>query len=191
MISNTNKKGQKKGFTLVEMLVATILFLVAMTASISIFMSTVRANQKITAMQKVENEIRYIMEVISKEVRLGTIHYDDYEEAFPNGFINPVSTLALEDNADNVSYFALNGDEGSPGIVQISLDGIDWSDLNTDSVFVDSLDFYLLPKENPFRRSAYDIKQPMVIINLEAHHDQGIEGKIRIQTAVSSRQYEK
>ena len=183
----------KAGFTLIEMLVASVLFLIAITTSIGIFLSTVRANNRINAMQEVENEIRYIVEVISKEIRLGIIYYDYYEEIYGESFENPVSILALEDNAHNVSYFALNGDSSSPGIVQMSLNGLDWSDLSTDSIVVDSLDFYLSPAEDPFSQDSTIIRQPLIVLNLNARYNrgEGSEGQIRIQTAIGSRQYKK
>jgi prepilin-type N-terminal cleavage/methylation domain-containing protein len=182
-----NKK-QRKGFSLMEMIVATALFLAVTTVSIGIFLSVTRANTKISAMQKVENEIRYIVEMISKEVRLGTIYYDYYDIVYSGNFENPAPILALMDNADNISYFALNG-----GIVQMSLDGFDWSDLSTDSVVVDSLDFYLLPDSDPFSQDSTIIKQPMVTLFLEAHYNKGnsSDGQIRIQTTIGSRQYKK
>lgn len=177
-----------------EMIIATALFLAVVTASIGIFLSTTRANTKINSMQKVENEIRYIVEIISKEIRLGTIYYNYYEEIYGESFVNPISTLALKDNADNISYFALDADESSPGIIQMSADdGLTWSDLSTNNVIVDSLDFYLLPDSNPFVQDIEIIEQPMVILYLQAHYNKGdtTDGQIRIQTTISSRQYKK
>lgn len=188
-----NKK-QRRAFSLMEMIVATALFLTVITVSIGIFLSVTKANNKINAMQKVENEIRYILEKISKEVRLGTIYYDYYDIVYSGNFENPAPILALSDNANNISYFMLNGDNSSPGIVQMSLDGgSNWSDLSTDSVIVDSLDFYLLPDSNSFSQNSINIKQPMVTLFLEAHYDRGssFDGQIKIQTTISSRQYKK
>jgi prepilin-type N-terminal cleavage/methylation domain-containing protein len=187
-------KKQKKGFSLMEMIVATALFLTVTTVSIGIFLSVTKANTKINAMQKVENEIRYIIEIISKKVRLGTIYYDYYDIVYSGNFNNPASILALSDNANNIFYFMLNGDGSSPGIVQMSLDGgSNWSDLSTNSVIVDSLDFYILPESDPFSQDATTIKQPMVTLFLEAHYNRGdsSDGQIKIQTTIGSRQYKK
>ena len=187
-------KGQRSnvsgGFTLMEMVVAVALFLIAVTICIGIFMSALKANGKIIAMQDVENEVRYIIEVISKEVRLGTIAYDYYEDNFEN----PVSILAIRDNAGNVSFFGLKGDGVSDGIVQVSLTGGEtWSDLNTDSIRVDSFDFYLIPDYDPFSQTSEDIQQPMVLLYLDGRYDKDgtMDGQIKIQTAVVSRQYKK
>jgi prepilin-type N-terminal cleavage/methylation domain-containing protein len=188
------KYKERQGFSLIEMIIATVLFLIAMTVSIGIFLSTIKANNKINVMQEVENEIRYIMEVISKEARLGTIYYDYYEEVYGEGYKNPIPILALQDNAGDISYFALDGSGSSPGIIQMSLNnGVNWSDLTTNSVTVDSLDFYLLPVSDPFAQDAELIEQPMVVIYLQAHYDRGddSDGEIKIQTAISSRQYKK
>jgi len=188
------KKKEKRAFSLMEMIIATALFLIAITASIGIFLSTIKANNKINLMQEVENEIRYITETMSKEIRLGTVYYDYYEDTYGLDFQNPVSTLALLDNADNISYFALNGDEESSGIVQVDFsDSGVWSDLTSNDVIVDQLDFYLLPDFNPFAQDAEFIQQPLVIIYLEAHYNNSddSEGKIKMQTSVTSRQYKK
>ena len=177
-----------------EMIVSTALFLTVITISVGIFLSVTKANSKINAMQKVENEIRYIIEIISKEIRLGTIYYNYYELTYGENFENPVPVLALEDNADNISYFVLDGDGSSSGIVQMSLDnGNTWNDLSTSNVIVDSLDFYLLPDSNPFDQESVIIKQPMVTLFLEAHYnkDDFSTGRIKIQTTIGSRQYKK
>ena len=70
---------KNNAFTLVEVLVATILFLTVITACTGIFLSTIRANARVNLMQKVQNEVRYIIEIISKEIRLGTIYYNYYD----------------------------------------------------------------------------------------------------------------
>ena len=181
---------QKNGFLLMEMIIATALFLTVTTISIGIFLSVTKANTKINAMQKVENEIRYIVEMISKEIKIGTIYYDYYDIVYSDNFDNPISILALTDNADNVSYFKLNEN----GVIQMSLDnGTNWSDLSTDNIIVDSLDFYLLPDSDPFKPGSTEVSQPMVTLFLEAHYNKGdsSDGKIRVQTTISSRQYEK
>ena len=186
--------GRLKAFTLLEMIIATALFLTAMTMSIGIFIATMNANNKITRIQDVENEARYILEMISKEVRLGTINYDYYKIIYGDTFENPTSILSIVDAADDVSYFALNGDENSSGIIQLSLDGGDnWSNLTTDSIQVQSLDFYLIPETNPYAGDASNIKQPLVLVYLSANYnrDGEMDGKIDIQTAISSRIYKK
>jgi len=182
-------KNKKQAFTLIEMIIATVLFLTAMIVSVSIFLSTLDANNKVNALQKVENEIRYIVETISKEIRLGTIYYGYYEDKYGDSFENPTSMLALQDNANNLSYFTLND-----GVVQMSLnDGVDWSDLSTDNILINSLDFYLMPETNPFSQDSENIKQPMIILYLEAHYNKeaSFDGQIKIQTTISSRQYRK
>lgn len=188
------KNKKNKGFTLMEMVVATALFLIATSISLGIFLSSLKANSSINARHEVENEIRYIMELVSKEIRLSTIYYDYYEEVYEDGVENPVPILALEDNFGNIVYFSLNADLSSPGIIQMMLeDNGSWIDLNSEDVFVDSLDFYLSPPYNPFVQDlSEEIKQPMITLNLKAHYSKGDNnGTINIQTSISSRQYKK
>lgn len=191
---NIIKNNNNQGFTLMEMIIATALFLIVITVSIGIFLSVTKANNRISSMQKVENEIRYILESISKKIRLGMIYYDYYEEVYGENLENPVSILALLDNADNRSYFTINGDGLSEGIIQLSLDdGNSWGNLNTEEIIVDKLDFYLFPEFDPFHQNSIIIKQPMVTIYLEAHYNKNDSsvGEIKIQTTVSSRQYKR
>lgn len=176
----------RTGFTLMEMIVAVALFLIVITICIGIFVSSLRANRKFVRMQKVQNDIRYIIDIISKEIRLGTIDYDYY--MYIDGIENPVLTLALLDSSNDSVYFRVNN-----GAVQMSFDDVDWSNLSTDNIQIESLDFYIIPSSDPFITNPDTITQPLVLLYLYAFYDENesMDGKIKLQTAISSRQYKK
>ncbi len=180
-MENWNK--QKKGFTLLEMLIATSLFAIIMSIFLGVYLSTLQANNKMIRMQKVQNEMRYILEIMSREIRLGTINYDYYESMGNN---NPVEMLSLKDMSDNIIYFTSDNKN-----FQMKHNADDWIILNTDYIRIDNLGFYILPTNNPFSQSASILEQPAVTVFLEISYneDGSMDGNIKIQTTISSRQY--
>ncbi len=186
MVIKTNNK--KLGFTLLEMVVATAIFAIVMVVYVGIYLATVRANSQITVTQKVQNELRYILESISREVRLGSIDYDFYEGTWTS----QNTVLAIKDNSDNNIYFR-GGLSGANGVAQMSYDYNSWVDLSTDNLIIDELFFYVIPETDPFVSMAQNARQPGVLIYLSAHHkkDTSMIGSIKIQTFISSRQYKK
>jgi len=62
----------KKGFTLVEMLVAIAVFMIVMTAAVGSLISIIDANRKAQSIKNVVNNINFAIESISKDMRVGT-----------------------------------------------------------------------------------------------------------------------
>lgn len=174
------KINKNLGFTLLEMIVATAIFAIVSTICIGIYLATIKANAKISAMQKIQNEIRYNVDYISREIRLGSINYDYY-----NNIENPESVLALYDNSKNTIFFRKNNK-----YIQTSSDNITWNDLSGDNVDVRSLYFYISPIKDPKKLSVSTTKQELVTIVMEVF-DKNLESSIKIQTTVSSRNYKR
>lgn len=63
----------EKGFTLIEMVVATAIFGVLALVASGIFISSVNVQQKVFAMQNSQEIGRYLMESMSKEIRMGAV----------------------------------------------------------------------------------------------------------------------
>ena len=68
----TKEKG-KKGFTLLEMMVALAIFLMVSLVSVSIFVTAVQNQRRDFMIQNLQDNARYIMEAFSKEVRMSEI----------------------------------------------------------------------------------------------------------------------
>ena len=177
------KKYNFKAFTIMEMIVATAIFSVIMTMYLGIFISTFRANGKIVAKQKVQNEVRYIIDTISKEIRLGTVNYDYYSDAVSN----PESVLALKDISENHIYFNNNN-----GILKIKYSENDiWHDLSTSNIYIEDLKFYISPINDPFNQMESIKAQPLVTLfmKIKYNDESSNDGIMIIQTSISSRQY--
>ena len=179
-------KQKGEGFTLMEMLVAVTLFSIVITICLGIFISSLQANKTFIRMQKVQNDIRYLIDIISKEIRLGTIDYD--YNGYAGNITNPVSILALRDSSNDSVYFRFNNKA-----VQMGFDDINWSDLTTTNIEIESMDFYIIPSSNPFTANPETVAQPMVLLYLHAYYNEAgsMDGNLRIQTVISSRQYKK
>lgn len=65
------KQGNKNGYTLIELLVAISVFAIVVTMVSGAFMISLKGQSKTVTVQNVADNIRYAMEVIAKEVRMG------------------------------------------------------------------------------------------------------------------------
>ena len=62
----SSKSRKSKGFSLIEMLVAMLIFSIIASAAIGFFIFAIRSQIKVLASQKVVNEASYIMEYMSR-----------------------------------------------------------------------------------------------------------------------------
>ncbi len=67
-----------RGFTLVEILVAVAIFMLAMLIATSVFMVATMHQRQTAAGQALQSDIRFAMESIVRDVKYGTIDYDFY-----------------------------------------------------------------------------------------------------------------
>ncbi|MGB8815633.1 MAG: type II secretion system protein [Minisyncoccia bacterium] len=71
----SKNKNFKKGFTLVEMLVAIAVFMMVVTVAMSALMSIINANRKARAIQSVVSNVNFVVESISRDIRMGSGYY--------------------------------------------------------------------------------------------------------------------
>lgn len=60
------------GFTLIELMVAVGVFSIAISASSGLFVVSLRGQQRAHVVQNLSDNVRYAMETISKEIRMGS-----------------------------------------------------------------------------------------------------------------------
>jgi prepilin-type N-terminal cleavage/methylation domain-containing protein len=68
----------EKGFTLIELIVATMIFVYVATLSIMVLSQTLNTQRKINTKRVLQEDARYTLEKIVKEFRNGTIDYPAY-----------------------------------------------------------------------------------------------------------------
>ncbi|MBD3282227.1 MAG: prepilin-type N-terminal cleavage/methylation domain-containing protein [Candidatus Portnoybacteria bacterium] len=64
----------KKGFTLIELIVAMAVFVIAISVVLSLFMMGLRAQRKAIALQDVQDNARFLLGFIAKELRMSEIN---------------------------------------------------------------------------------------------------------------------
>jgi len=63
----------KKGFTLIELLVAITVFMVVIFVVLGLFVASLKAQRKVLAQQNIQDNARYLMGFIAKELRMSEI----------------------------------------------------------------------------------------------------------------------
>ena len=88
-----HKNNSEAGFTLVEIIVSTAIFVTVVTAMLSLFNYTLQINRRVQSLREVVQGTRTFSEVITREIRNGRIDY---------------SSWATECNASNYSSSSNN-----------------------------------------------------------------------------------
>ena len=183
------KKNKKKigraGFSLIEVIVAVLLFSVIMLSSTEIFKMVIESQRSALATQNVQESLKYFLEVISKEIRMAQKNEgvcsgiaDDkvfvlvsgtggYNLRFKN-YDEQCVTYSLVPSGDNWRFWIIrDNDEGfiSPAKINIS-----------------TLDFVI--KEEIGQRT-------LVTVNLTAYAlgDTRFRSEMTLQTSLTSRYY--
>lgn len=168
-----------KGFTLIEMMVVTAIFVVFITAGSSVFFSFIRAQRQSLASQEVLNQTSYLMEYMSRTLRMATKDLLgecisvklNYEETRAG------KGLAFKNYEGNCQEFFL---ETGTNRIKEAKDGSE-NYLTSPNLTVSSFNIVLSGEEQP----PLDTKQPRVTIFLEVLGEEG--SHIEIQTTVSQR----
>lgn len=63
----------KKGFTLIELLVGMLIFIIVIVVVLNLFMTGLKGQRKVIAQQDVQDNARYLLGFIAKELRMSRI----------------------------------------------------------------------------------------------------------------------
>ena len=178
----------KKGFTLVEILVALGLFTMTTSVIAGIFIMASGAQRRTVITQRVQNNNRAIMEAIATDMRIGIPNYTAYGGTAPI-LGTEILRLLDEDNNPIVYQRSTIGCpclESSPCLTR-QMAGFTGS-ITSKGVRVQNVRFYIFPSTNPFPGG---INQPRVTILLTLESIEPPPNRVRIglQTTVSSRVY--
>ncbi len=186
----------KRGFTLSEMLVVMFVFSILSVTLAGIFVQFFNAEKVGFASQKIASDMRFTLEMIAREVRMGNV---DYRVTGYYGGKVPASTdtLALLDSDDNQTLFGLAGSDcetTNDCYVFVRRSGVDYR-ITPDDIAVNNLTFYISPDEDPFTLQGDGTyltnEQPRVLVVLEEKDTQTGNVVVRMQTAVSSKIYKR
>jgi len=181
------KINNKSGFTLVEVLVSTALFVIIITAAMNIFKLVIESQRSAIATQNVEESLKYFLEVTGKEVRMAKRN---------NGVCSslglaPTDIYKISSNAygDTISFKNYHDECVTYNIVQMP-DGNKRFMITRDSL----TNYYITPAKITIDELHFVLgasAQPTVTMELVAHALGSAANKstMRIQTTLSSRYY--
>lgn len=174
----------KKGFTLVEMLVVLAIFGTAMVVASDLFLRVTDTGRRVELLNRMQGEVRFALEKISREVRTGRIDYPAY-----GGPIGAPSAILRMRNAQGAAIsFSFRDDT-----IRIVSGGSDEPLLGA-GIIIDQASFYIDPPRDPFSRNAqgaFDADtHPRVTIAFRVRGTGLLENtQLLVQTTVSSRYY--
>ncbi len=219
MIGNNTQRNRNRlgrpGFTFMEMIVVVTIFSILIMATSDIFMRAQRTQRKTAALQRLQDDARFLTQKVTSELQAGSIDYADVaytnaqscDAAAPSA-IKPIdgnSILALRRFDGSHLYIKKDDtsgvcvDEESTPCLAMSDDNVTWSSASSRGVKIESLAFYISPDKDPFlfcEQSATYLRnvQPRVTISLKASATvKGLRDavKLSVQTTISSREYKR
>ncbi len=190
---------RQQGFTLMEIIVATAIFVTVVTAVLALFDYVLQVNRRVQAVRQVAQGTRAFTETLSREIRNGRI---DYTQATGNCAAsnytqasNQSLAMSTADGTQVCIYLVDGSSEGAEGSGQLYIErrnqgGTVAEELVNPPNFninPDTFRFIVRPSLNPFGGSSQGI-QPMVTILAEfmVYPGQRDEQIIPYQTTISS-----
>lgn len=180
---------ENKGFTLIEMLVSLMIFAILITAAMSTFVKGFAYQKRIVEMQAVQREGSYLMETISREIRMAT-NMDSSQQGNSDSsvsFNNPDGhsiTYCLANSNGNCtasgSYFAV--DDTTTGVSSI---------INSSDISVSRLNFYVSGGTDTFwgRGAQATSVQPLITVVMELQSNKDPTVKLNLQSSIAMRIY--
>lgn len=207
-------RGASPGFTLMEIVVAMFIFMLASVIIADIFVNVQRAQARLRASQTASTNARYLLDVLAREIRADTVDYAGYAGNTVPSRIDESSELKLLTGErksvvfrlrrDSVNCPAAAGSSVAIGCVQISRDGALFSTITAPTLSVEQLIFFVTPLGDPFSSNGAvcggaiippncspDV-QPQVTIALSLSTvDAKVDNRVSsyLQTTVTSRAY--
>ncbi len=186
---NTNK--MKKGFTLIEIMTATSIFLVIMTISMGSIIGVFDANRKSQALKTVMNNMNLSLESMSREMRFGKNYHCETDPNTNRPLTNPQNCIGDEGAGKLVSFLSSDGDQivyrQYGNTIEKSIDGGNsYVAITAPEMVIDDLSFYVFGV-NP---TPDNVLQPKVQIVIKGYAGakESAKTNFTIQTMVSQRQ---
>lgn len=192
-----------KGFTLVEMLITAGLFAITSVLVGGVFINVNNLQQQTSSMEKLQNDGRYMMEKMGREIRGRELNYNEMSILAGNNLVDAEGrTNALIFNKDEVGEIwslGYNDQTKEAGIVILKGDVVNGytsaaATLNSADVSVDNLQFVINPLRNPYENGVNVdyIYQPKVTVFLTISNRNVAERyrkQLKLQTTISSKVY--
>jgi len=174
-------KNKNKGFTLVEVLIAIFAFGIIVIAMSGVAQSVIKSQRKAFVLQDIQESGRYILESLSKEIRMSVVEPSD-----PSGsdyVVSQSDTLNITNSKGEDVVYEFAGDPDYNLWRQI--DGGVWEDLSPSNLKTTG-SFYIRKRPAPAVRA-------LVTINMKIESEGPRveqESEVYLQGTISSRSWE-
>lgn len=181
------KNNTKKGFSLVEMLVAIGIFMTIVTIAVSALISIIGANKRAQAIKNTIDSVNFVVETISRELRSGTTY-----DCLKNGIkdcSDGNNQMSYKNSLGNTVTYTFNaGDDKNLLVRDTNIAGEITKEtlISKDSgVILDSMIFYVIGSDEENNGGT----QPRVIITASGKiESKGVDNSsFNLQTTVSQR----
>lgn len=185
------QRKNQRGFTLIEAIVATSIFAFAMVSIIGVYLSTVRINRRTDLIRTASENVRFISEYLSKEIRNGQLNYfgPASSPCVVPPFTSPSNTLSIVNvDGERLCFYlgTASGLVSSAGphlwLIKNNLAAVK---INSSNVSITSLNFYVSPTANPYSASLKVQPRVSLIGTLKANSSTQDNVTMPIQTTIS------
>lgn len=168
-----------RGFTLIEAVVATTVFAVAMTSMVGVYVSVQRLNSQSSSLQALQQNARFINEDLTKTINNGQIDYARYGSV-PQPF---ATDLYLRDKDQVQIRIYRSGND-----LMVDKAGVGTAWLTGREVRVLNFQVYIWPATNPFPGGT---EHPTVTLYLDMENNLNRRDRTRLkfQTTMATREY--
>lgn len=173
-IKQTISRGSECGFSLMEMVIATGIFLIISLATLGLFSASLQGQRTALVQTRVGREAQLILETVTRKIRGSRVDYAVYGGTVTN----PVTQLSLIDQADSRIDFIYDNVNQE---LDISIDGSAPRSISSSEAQITSLEFFIEPTTDPFGTGNQPAVQPRVTMVMTL---QATESKNQISVTV-------
>ena len=170
-----NTKQNNLGFTLLELVVGMGIFGIVLLSVTGIFQQVINAQRRAVGAQLVQENVRYVMEVMAKEIRTAKRNFTTCADVTSGQIFTTVGgTLYLRNQHDECAAYFLENNR-----IKIARDGVEQY-VTSDDISVDYLNFSLKSDAQP---------AVTVMLGVSTLDTAATGSEIAVQTTISSRYY--
>ena len=177
-------KNNKKGFTLIEMLVSVALFSIVLVIAMGAILTVIDSNRKAQTLTSVMNNLNFAFESITRTIKTGV-------DPEINGNVITVDAIDLTQSdfvRRKISFTRDTDADGNGRIVRSIGDG-NFIPVTAPEVNITKLTFDLIGASDPVADIVGPFHQPRTLVSVEGIVKIGndIESNFKIQTTISQR----
>ena len=148
--------------TLMELIVAAGIFTTVTFIAVNLFVTASGVQKRIASTQRIQEDMRYVVEAIAQQVRLGSIDYAYYQDPnvdanyadavdlHPSAASRPSTLALLDQSGTNFVLFSLDVDKLKYCSRPDRTSACAWLDITPEQVSITRLEFMIMPSADPF-----------------------------------------